>query len=31
MMELDFDKMSGLVPAIIQDNATRKSDVRLYE
>ena len=24
MMELDFDKMNGLVPAIIQDNETRK-------
>lgn len=23
-MELDFDKMNGLVPAIIQDNETRK-------
>ncbi|KAA3953848.1 bifunctional phosphoribosyl-AMP cyclohydrolase/phosphoribosyl-ATP diphosphatase, partial [Bacteroides ovatus] len=22
-MELDFDKMNGLVPAIIQDNETR--------
>ena len=23
-MDLDFDKMNGLVPAIIQDNDTRK-------
>ena len=23
-MELDFEKMNGLVPAIIQDNETRK-------
>lgn len=23
-MDLDFDKMDGLVPAIIQDNCTRK-------
>ena len=23
-MELDFDKMNGLAPAIIQDNETRK-------
>ena len=24
MMELDFDKMDGLIPAIIQDNSTQK-------
>ena len=23
---LDFDKMNGLIPAIIQDNDTRKGD-----
>ncbi len=31
-MELDFDKMNGLVPAIIQDNETCKSpDAGLHE
>lgn len=31
-MDLNFEKMNGLIPAIIQDNSTNKStDVRVYE
>ena len=30
-MELDFDKMNGLVPAIIQDNETRKDTILIRE
>lgn len=31
-MEIDFEKMGGLVPAIIQDAVTKKrSDAGIYE